>query len=138
MSMQFSSPRFLLIDDNPAHRALIRRILRKAGYDYPVIEADSIAAGFTALHCQRTEEQFSLVIIDFQLTDGDGRELVSAIRSDEALRATPTLMISTSPLERSRCLAAGADAFIEKSDDFDALTASFRYELNRLLGRAAA
>ena len=71
------------------------------------------------------EEQrppFGFVLLDVNLPDGPGRELVQAIRSDGRLRNTPIVVFSTSdnPRDLRELYAAGANAYHVKALRYDA------------------
>jgi two-component system chemotaxis response regulator CheY len=91
-------------------RAFVRATLEADGAD--VEEASS---GFEALRVL-PREQFDLVIVDINMPDINGLELVSFMRQSEAHRATPLIIISTEATvrDRERGLKLGADAYLSK------------------------
>ena len=68
-----------------------------------------------------------LVIMDVYLSEWDGVQLLGAIRAhpEPRIANTPVLMMSAENLE-SRCLSAGANAFVEKPFDLNKLMATIR------------
>lgn len=104
------SLRTLIVEDSSAMRAFVRAALEDEGFE--VTEAES---GFEALRVL-PRERFDLVIVDVNMPDINGLELVSFMRRSEAHKAVPLLIISTeaSARDRERGLELGADAYLSK------------------------
>lgn len=92
-------------------RAFVRATLEGDG-DYEVEEAGS---GFEALRLL-PRHRFDVVIVDVNMPDINGLELVSFMRGSDAHRDTPLIIISTeaSARDRERGLSLGANAFLGK------------------------
>lgn len=103
--------RVLVVDDSSAMRAFVRAALEDDG-DIEVVEASS---GFEALGVL-PKSTFELVIVDVNMPDINGLELVSFMRRSDAHKGTPVIMMSTeaSEKDRERGLALGANAFLSK------------------------
>jgi len=69
----------------------------------------------------------ALIIMDMLLSGTDGREICKSLKSADNTKAIPILMISAHPNARETCLAAGADDFLEKPFDMDALLGRSKY-----------
>ena len=106
--------RILIVEDSPTMRALMASTLEELG-DVKVTEA---ASGFEALSCL-PRERFDLILTDINMPDINGLELVSFVKSNEAYRDVPLVIVSTEGAERdrSRGLELGADAYIVKPFD---------------------
>lgn len=63
--------------------------------------------------------QPELVILDIELPDGNGLDLLQTIKCERP--ATQVLMFSNHEFFRQRCTALGADYFFDKSGEFEAL-----------------
>ena len=105
------SARVLLVEDSSAMRAFVRAALEGDG-DYEVTEASS---GFEALRIL-PRERFDLAVVDINMPDINGLELVAFMRKTEPHKDTPLIVISTeaSERDRSRALGLGANAFVAK------------------------
>jgi two-component system chemotaxis response regulator CheY len=105
------SARVLVVEDSSAMRAFVRAALENEG-DYEVLEASS---GFEALRIL-PRERFDLVLVDINMPDINGLELVAFMRKTDPHKQTPLIVISTeaSERDRSRALSLGADAFVSK------------------------
>ncbi len=103
--------RVLVVDDSSATRAYVRAAL-ESGSDVQVVEA---ASGFDALRLL-PRETFDLLVVDINMPNINGLELVSFIRQSETHRDTPLLIISTEASERdvSRGMALGANGYLAK------------------------
>ena len=115
--------RVLIVDDSSATRAYVRAALEGES-DVDVTEA---ASGFEALRVL-PRERFDLLVVDINMPNINGLELISFIRQSEAHRDTPLLIISTEAAERdrNRALSLGANAYLAKPFSADALAQAVR------------
>jgi two-component system, cell cycle response regulator DivK len=104
--------RILLVEDNELNRRLVRDLLVFRGHD--VIEATTLAEARA-----RVAPDLDVVLMDLQLPDGTGDEVLREMRADESLRHLPVLVVTASAMqgERERLLAAGFDAYLSKPID---------------------
>ncbi|NRF68105.1 response regulator [Aquincola sp. S2] len=117
--------RVLVIDDVAANRALVHSFLVPLGFE--VFEADNGQAGVEKAQSLQPD----LVLMDMFMPVMDGLEATRQLRMTPPCEAVPIISVSAiaSSSDRSLSLAAGADAFLPKPIDFDALT----NEVGRLL-----
>jgi diguanylate cyclase (GGDEF)-like protein/PAS domain S-box-containing protein len=85
----------LLIEDDDVDSEKIKRLLRKTALDVHVIEAKSTSQALTLLQ----QHEFDCAIVDYQLTDGLGSELIQKITTHKKI-PTPVIMISGNTEER--------------------------------------
>jgi len=103
----------LIIEDNPDNMVLITRLLEKAGY--LTIQATTGMDGFDmALH-----ERPDFIILDIQLPDMDGTEVLRKIRDSEIGNSMRVIAMTSYAMsgDREKLLAAGCDGYIEKPID---------------------
>lgn len=108
----------LLVDDGLAHRALVRRALRKAGIENPLIEAGSLGEAEVLLkNCSCGAP--ILAVLDLNLTDGRGTSLLKDMRGQERFKNLPIIMLSTSELSTdiTESYGVGATCYIVKTED---------------------
>ncbi len=103
-------PRILHIEDDPANRLLVRKLLKGDGYE--VIDA---ADGFEGvrLACASPPD---LVLVDLNIPNLDGFEVTLRLRSEASLKGVPIVAI-TAEGDRETSLAVGCDGFIQKPID---------------------
>ncbi|HEX8910164.1 MAG TPA: response regulator [Anaeromyxobacteraceae bacterium] len=119
----------LVVDDSKVMRDMIVACLRaQAGLEF--IHA---ASGLEAIE-RLSLHPFDLVLLDLNMPDIGGVEVVEFIRGQDKLRALPIVVITTRGDEasRARALAAGADRFMTKPFTPEALIR----EVSGLLGAA--
>lgn len=114
-----SNARVLLIDDEPAHRLLEKRSLRRALPHVHIVEFDSIEVAQQSV--VDGTSSFQLAVIDLNVAGESGLSAVRLLRSIPAYERTPIVLISTSQLDHDvhSSYVAGANCYIFKSDDPD-------------------
>jgi CheY-like chemotaxis protein len=95
--------RILVVDDEPAQRSLLRRILERAGH-----EVSDAGDGAAALQAVR-ESPPDLVVTDMMMPVMSGAELIRQLRCEPDTAGIPILVASG-----DSHLAAGADAVVTK------------------------
>jgi two-component system, chemotaxis family, chemotaxis protein CheY len=101
----------LVVEDSPTMRQLIVFALRRIR-GLEVLEADD---GVDALR-KLAASKLDIILTDINMPIMDGLKLVKRVRSDEALKNIPIIIITTEGAEedRQRALALGANAYITK------------------------
>jgi len=105
-----AAARILIVDDDEQVRGLLRRVLSGAGYS--IEEAPSAEDAL-----ERTRENPpDLVLLDLNLPDRSGHDVLEAIRSEPATRLLPVVMITgaASSAERLRAQSEGVTDFLTK------------------------
>jgi cyclic di-GMP phosphodiesterase len=102
--------RILIVDDDLQVRGLLRRVLTSSGY-----AVEELGTASEALDRIRTEPP-DLVLLDLNLPDRSGHEVLEAVRSDPATRLLPVVMITggASSAERLRAQGEGVTDFLTK------------------------
>ncbi|MFN3751225.1 MAG: response regulator [Thiobacillus sp.] len=102
--------RILIVDDEPLNLKLLDRRLAQMGY-----RAVSAAGGPQALELL-DHGQFDAVLLDIQMPEMDGFEVLRTIRAKPACRDMPVLMLSADGSEETvdRCYRDGADDYLVK------------------------
>lgn len=119
------SPRILLIEDNPSDIELIRTAFEEAGMQPDLIvfrDGDEAISGIRRLAISG-EKLPQLMFLDLNLPRASGHEVLAVIRQLPIFATLPVLVLSTSnhPVDRSRCLAAGASDYLVKPPHFSEL-----------------
>jgi len=128
--MSESSPRLLLVEDDPDLAAMLQDILSEEGYAVEVAPD-----GQRGLHLGLTRT-FDLFLLDRGLPAIEGLDLLTRLR--RAGRDAPTLVLSAlgNPRDRVEGLDAGAEDYLGKPFDVDELLARLRALLRRHTDRA--
>ena len=108
---QLTGPgRLLVIDDNKVMRLLLARGLEQEGHSVAMVEN-----GRRGLEMLRSE-RFDLVLLDIQMPEMDGFQVLEAITSDRNLNEIPVIM--TSSLDEidgvAHCIEMGAEDYLFK------------------------
>jgi len=108
--------RALVVDDSSAMRSILRAALKKHGFE--VVEAKH---GVDALAVLAQPGAFHLILIDWNMPEMDGFELLRRLRSQPRYAATKIMMVTTETgmHQMSDALAAGANDYIMKPFTFD-------------------
>ncbi len=112
-------PRILLVEDEPANRALVRAIIARTSRaelrGVVLHEAATIAEARSML----ASHPVDIVLVDVRLPDGNGLDLVTELRAHPDADPAKVVIVSASvlPAERTTALATGADAFLAKPFD---------------------
>lgn len=102
--------RILVVEDNDLNRKLFCDVLRSQGY-----EVEPCADGLTALDKAR-EFAPDLVIMDIQLPNVSGLDLIEAAKADAALSPIPVLAVTAyaGKGDEERIRDAGAEGYLAK------------------------
>ena len=117
-----TATRVLAVEDSPTQARLLRLILEEEGFTVEVA-----VEGRAAL-ARLAEEPFDLVVSDVLMPGLSGFDLCRSIKADAALCEIPVVLVTTllDPLEIVQALEVGADSFIRKPYDPDALVVRLR------------
>lgn len=102
--------RILHIEDDPANRLLVRKILTPAGFE--VIDAEDGLEGIR----KAIGDAPDLVLVDIAIPGLDGYEVTLRLRAEAHLRHVPIVAI-TAEGNREASLAVGCDGFLQKPID---------------------
>ena len=100
----------LLVEDNPQHQYLLKRLLQHANY---IVE--TATSGWEAMEKMQAHPP-DLVLMDFQLPGISGYETAKLIKERTDFRDIPIVAISAHvlPVDKARAFAVGCAGFIEK------------------------
>lgn len=105
--------RALVIEDNADNMKLITFILESNGYD--AIRAENGKTGIDLAF----KEKPDFILLDIQLSDMDGLEVLKAIRKSEINGDIPVIAITSYAMsgDRKRMIEAGCNGYLEKPID---------------------
>lgn len=83
------SKKILIVDDATTVRSLAKFALSKAGFT--IVEAEDGAIGLEKAKSEKPD----LIISDLNMPNMNGLEMCRAVKTDDALKATPIFMLTT-------------------------------------------
>ena len=103
--------KILIVDDSSTMRRIIINTLSRIGYS-DVVEAEHGKAGLEKLGQGGVE----MIITDWNMPEMSGVEFVRAVRSNDATKAMPVLMVTTNAAEGDivEALKAGVNNYVVK------------------------
>ena len=125
--------RIFIAEDNPADVYMIDYALRESGavFELEVATTGKEALSFLELELHTSERPLALVLLDLNLPQHDGAEILQFIRKDPRLSAVPVVLFtsSDSPKDRLTAMREGAHRFIRKPsvlEEYIAIGATLR------------
>lgn len=102
----------LIVDDQEANIRLLEEILRSAGYT----RITSTQNPYEVCEMYR-KNRYDLILLDLQMPDMDGFQVLEGLKKIEAGGYLPVLVITAQPDHKLHALEAGAKDFISKPFD---------------------
>ena len=121
--------RVLIVDDSPAMRTFVRRVIDLSGFE--LSECFEASNGQEALDLLK-HEWVDAILTDINMPGMDGQEFLRRLSQDEMLRSIPAIVISTDATSHRMASMAslGARGYVTKPY----LPETLRAELERTLG----
>ena len=115
--------KILVVDDEPDILEFLQEILEEEGFAVVTTDrgeyVENLGNGCLP----------DLILLDIWLSGKDGRDIVKYLKSQEKTKYVPVIMFSAYPNAQEMVLKAGADDFIAKPFEIEALLA----KIGRLL-----
>jgi CheY-like chemotaxis protein len=108
------SLKILLVENSRTGRAILLRQLQEHGYS-----ADAVGSGKEAME-SILKTNYNLIIMDIFLPEMNGYEVaqhIKAIQGPQANIVIVALTSSTDEIDKKKCLDAGMNEYVIKSDD---------------------
>jgi two-component system chemotaxis response regulator CheY len=123
----------LVVDDSKVMRDMVVACLRAHGE----LEFTHAASGLEAIE-QLSLKPFDLVVLDLNMPDIGGIEVVEFVRAQDKLKRLPVIVLTTRGDEasRARALEVGASQFMTKPFTPEALLSAVRVLLASEVGQA--
>jgi len=111
--------RALIVDDSRATRTIIKKMLSEVGFE--VFEA---ADGVEALKRLKEMAQPDVLLVDWNMPEMNGYDLVRAVRGDSQYDKVPLMMVTseTEMGQMAKALEAGANEYVMKPFTKDVIT----------------
>lgn len=116
----------LVVEHDPDHARQIESALNESGIDRRIV---TIADGKRTLDFLYRRGEFvealrpDLILLDLNVSDGNGRELLANVKADPQLRRIPIVILTTSKTEEDifRTYTLQGNCYVVKSSDLDQL-----------------
>ena len=123
----------LIVDDSPAMRAFVKRVLDMSGFDMSICH--EAGNGKEALDLLNTE-WVDVILTDINMPVMNGQEFIQNLAVNESLRSIPVIVVSTDRTEDRvrQMISLGAQGYVKKPFQPEEL----REEMEKVLGAAYA
>ncbi len=124
----------LIAEDDADDRFLMQKAIDEVGYaDVTVRFVENgveLLADLNNTKTQKLTDNYpKFILLDLNMPKMDGREVLKNIKTDEEFRKIPVIIFSTTKnqLEVKRCYDLGANTYIVKPVNFDALVETIQH-----------
>ena len=109
----------LIAEDNPVNRQVLRGIMNHVGHLVTIVDTGEQVLNAVS----ESDHSFDLVILDKNMPEKSGTEVVKALRFLDSSHSLPIIVLTAdaTPEAKSESIEAGADAFLTKPVDAKAL-----------------
>lgn len=119
----------VMIEDDEGHARLIMKNIRRAGVYNPVEHfVDGTSALSYLFGVGNDASRPVLVLLDLNLPDMNGIDILTRLKGDENLRRAPVIVLTTTDdkLEIQRCYDLGCNVYITKPVEYEAFSQAIR------------
>ncbi|WP_029030353.1 response regulator [Salinarimonas rosea] len=119
----------IMVEDDQGHARLIEKNVRRAGVNN---EIRHFVDGTSALAHVMLEEVRAngplLVLLDLNLPDMSGIDILAKLKADERLRRAPVIVLTTTDDQREiqRCYDLGCNVYITKPVEYETFAQAIR------------
>ena len=112
------SLRILLAEDNPVNQEVISEVLQRAGHHVQLVDD-----GEKALDALSIDTHFDLVLLDMNMPEVSGLDVLKQFRFLDTSGSTPVVMLSADAMPETirQCREAGANEYLTKPVDISHL-----------------
>ena len=128
-----SRPAILMIEDDAGHARLIEKNIRRAGVAGDIVRCPDGTSALARLFGDSEPEGLahelpSLILLDLNLPDMSGVDVLRRIKQDASLRRLPVMMLTTTDdrLEIERCYDLGCNVYMTKPVDYERFAEAMR------------
>ena len=121
----------LMIEDDEGHARLIERNIRRAGVRNEIFHFSDGASAFAYLNeleKQPADATPILVLLDLNLPDVSGIDILEYLKNDGHLKVAPVIVLTTTDdeAEIQRCYDLGCNVYITKPVDYEQFATAIR------------
>ena len=121
----------VMVEDDEGHALLIEKNLKRAGIGNKLVHmsdgSKAIDYFFGADNAHLKHDK-TLVLLDLNLPEIDGYEVLKRLKKDDRTRAIPIIVLTTTdnPREVDRCYELGCNVYITKPVEYDNFSEAIR------------
>ncbi len=119
----------VMVEDDAGHAKLIEKNVRRAGVCNDIVHfSDGGSALDHLFHRDIRDNGPMLILLDLNLPDMSGVDILAKIKGDEKLRRSPVIVLTTTDDQREiqRCYDLGANVYITKPVDYESFSNAIR------------
>lgn len=123
------SVKIVMIEDDHGHARLIEKNIRRANIANDIMHFDHGKAAMDYLFTEEVRAHGPLLILlDLNLPDMSGTDILERVKSDEKLRRAPVVVLTTTDdrVEIQRCYDLGCNVYITKPVDYEGFSGAIR------------
>ncbi|GGK34600.1 response regulator [Salinarimonas ramus] len=119
----------IMVEDDEGHARLIEKNVRRAGVNNEIVH---FVDGTSALaHLMQEHVRANgplLVLLDLNLPDMSGIDILAQLKADERLRRAPVIVLTTTDDQREiqRCYDLGCNVYITKPVEYETFAQAIR------------
>jgi CheY-like chemotaxis protein len=131
MNQTHQSVTIIMIEDDEGHALLIEKNIRRAGISNEIVHVsnghDAVDFIFDAPRGP-VHNGPALILLDLNLPDMSGIDILAKIKSHDSLRRTPVVVLTTTDdkQEIERCYDLGCNVYITKPVNYESFAAAIR------------
>lgn len=118
----------VMVEDDEGHARLIEKNIRRAGVCNDIRHFSSGTAALEHLFGEKADDGPVLVLLDLNLPDMSGTDILARIKSDERLKLSPVVVLTTTDDQREiqRCYDLGCNVYITKPVVYETFAQAIR------------
>jgi len=119
----------IMIEDDTGHARLIEKNIRRAGVSNEIVHFDHGSAAMEhLLGGGSSRARPLLILLDLNLPDMSGTDILEKIKADEKLHRAPVIVLTTTDdkVEIQRCYDLGCNVYITKPVEYESFAAAIR------------
>ncbi|WP_427788858.1 response regulator [Brevundimonas diminuta] len=123
------SVKIVMVEDDHGHAKLIEKNIRRANIANDIVHFDHGDPALEYLFSDEVRRDGPLLILlDLNLPDMSGTDILERVKSDENLRRAPVVVLTTTDdkVEIQRCYDLGCNVYITKPVDYEAFAGAIR------------
>ena len=111
----------VMIEDDDGHARLIEKNIVRAGVTNPIVHFPNGRAAMDYLRRYQHGMGSLLILLDLNLPDMTGIDILQSLKVDEALKKIPVIVLTTTDDQREieRCYELGCSVYITKPVEYE-------------------